>query len=302
MTRPKISVVVPVYNMAESLPRCLAALLGQDYPNERYEVIVVDNGSTDRTPQVVGQFPVIRLTEQKRGAPAARNRGILAAAGEIIAFTDADCVPARGWLRNIEAGFSRDDVQVVAGMLIPRDPLSSPISRYSAFAGQYDSNVSLRHPRFPYAATANVAVRRSVFSAVGIFDETFLTFDSADLFFRIKQAGLLKFAIEPRAAVFYETRKDIRGFAVQNFRYGRGYARFCYRHADKTTASRLRFPRAIFTAVGRLGIGWRSILKNSRREDRARHVLLHAIREVAYLAGALVERQPAQEAGAGRLP
>ncbi len=95
---PFVSVVIPVFDDPDRLRTCLQALEHQTYPKPRYEVIVVDNGSARSVPPLVGQFGQARATyEMVPGANAARNRGISLARGEILAFTDADCVPARDW-------------------------------------------------------------------------------------------------------------------------------------------------------------------------------------------------------------
>src|SRR3712207_160037 len=96
---PYVTVIVPVYNDAGRVGSCLAALEAQTYPRQRYEVIVVDNGSTDATPAVVQSFRVRLLFErQVRSSYAARNAGLAEAKGVIIALTDSDCTPTPGWL------------------------------------------------------------------------------------------------------------------------------------------------------------------------------------------------------------
>lgn len=96
-----MSVVVPVYNEASVVGDCLAALADQTYPDDRYELLVVDNGSTDATPAIVRDSPATLVSAPERGQYAARNAGIDRATGEVFAFTDADATVARDW---IEAG------------------------------------------------------------------------------------------------------------------------------------------------------------------------------------------------------
>jgi glycosyltransferase involved in cell wall biosynthesis len=111
-----ISVVVPFYNPGHHLERCAVGLLRQSYPSSRYEIIMVDNNSTDRSTEIVQRYPEVRLLlEPKQGAYAARNRGVAAAEGHIIAFTDADCVPAPDWLEQMDAALSAPGVEVAQG-------------------------------------------------------------------------------------------------------------------------------------------------------------------------------------------
>src|ERR671916_681647 len=113
---PFVSIVVPVLNGERTLRGCLTSLLRVDYPPDRREILVVDNGSTDRTAEIIQSFPVQYLREEQRGCSAARNRGIQASRGELIASTDADCVVSSGWLRELVQAFDEEEgVGGVAG-------------------------------------------------------------------------------------------------------------------------------------------------------------------------------------------
>ncbi|MCL2464087.1 MAG: glycosyltransferase family 2 protein [Micrococcales bacterium] len=112
---PTVSVVVPAYNEAELLPACLASLAAQDYPG-RIEVIVVDNASTDQTARVAGELGAVVLHEPQPGVCYARQRGTLAASGDIIVSTDADTAFSPGWLTGIVAALTQDPARAaVAG-------------------------------------------------------------------------------------------------------------------------------------------------------------------------------------------
>ena len=96
---PFVSVIVPVYNDAQRIWKCIESLLQQTYPRQKYEVIIIDNGSTDETRTVIQKYPVKLLIEDKiQNSYAARNKGIKNACGEVIAFTDADCIPDSDWI------------------------------------------------------------------------------------------------------------------------------------------------------------------------------------------------------------
>ncbi len=200
MKPPRFSVVIPTYNRKALLRRCLEAALGQDYPD--YEVIVVDDGSTDGTGEMVRrEFPQVRYIRQEpnRGPAAARNRGIEAATGEIVAFTDDDCVVPRDWLTRLLEGFRRyPDVAGVGGFQDPPETLISdnPIARAEHTRrlqrwGEQAFREVTGGAEVPGLGTNNVAYRRDVLLQVGGFDEGFpvAAGEDADLKLRIAQAG-----------------------------------------------------------------------------------------------------------------
>jgi glycosyltransferase involved in cell wall biosynthesis len=224
MAQPFVSVVVPVLNGALSIGDCLTSLLRADYPEERREIIVVDNGSTDRTAAVIRRHPVAYLLEPRRGPAIARNRGIAASRGAILAFTDADCLATTGWLREIVRGFDDERVGGVAGEILPFPP-STPAEHYAARLRHLSPERYLRRPIFPFAVTANLAFRRTVFDRIGGFDPASPrggeSTDFCTRFFR--QTGMrLHFAA--KAAVFHRHRRTAWELFCQQWGYGRGHA------------------------------------------------------------------------------
>ena len=104
------SIVVPFYNKEKTIGRCIASLVSQDYPKEKYEIIFVNNNSTDASCDIVTRYPVVKLLhEHKQGAYIARNKGILNAKGIFIAFTDADTEVRKDWLSNIHKSISKNN-------------------------------------------------------------------------------------------------------------------------------------------------------------------------------------------------
>jgi glycosyltransferase involved in cell wall biosynthesis len=170
---PFVSVLVPVYNDTR-IRLCLEALQRQTYPADRREVFVIDNASTDDTPSIVRTFPFATLLhEEKRSSYAARNRGIAASRGQIVALTDADCIPDSDWLRRGVDELLKDSaVGLVAGHIevFPRDARrpTGPELYEMFFAFRQDR--CIREAQF--GATANVFTRRSVIDAVGPFNDT----------------------------------------------------------------------------------------------------------------------------------
>ncbi len=167
----EISVIIPAYNASATIGRALEALASQDYPKP-YEVIVVDDGSTDNTSQVVHGFSNVHYVSQDNAGPAAaRNHGARLAKGEFLAFTDSDCVPHHDWLSRLMAGFTGDEVTVVAGsygIANPENLLAQGVHREIIF----------RHhvlmPDFPKAfGSYNFCARKNAFQQVGGFNEEY---------------------------------------------------------------------------------------------------------------------------------
>jgi glycosyltransferase involved in cell wall biosynthesis len=169
---PEMSAVVPFYNAERYIRGCVTGLLAQNYPEDAYEIIMVDNNSTDGSADIVRQYPRIKLlAEPKQGAYAARNRGLLAARGAVIAFTDPDCVPDKDWLSSIAATISPADVRIVLGhSRMASDSLClSLLAAYEHQKAHFVFNSPTKE--LYYAYTNNMAVRRDVFSKLGPFVE-----------------------------------------------------------------------------------------------------------------------------------
>jgi glycosyltransferase involved in cell wall biosynthesis len=170
---PFVSVIVPVLDDREALARCLAALAGQTYPPDRHEIVVVDNGSREDPSPALDAVPRARLVrEATPGSYAARNRGIAEARGDVLAFTDSDCVPAPEW---IERGAARLAAEPACGFVAGRVELTFHDSARPTAAELYDSLVMNFHQdrnvhERRFGATANLFTTRAVLAAVGPFD------------------------------------------------------------------------------------------------------------------------------------
>lgn len=118
----KISVVVPVYNGEKTLPLCLDSLMNLDYPKEDFEIIVVDNNSTDKTQEIIKRYPVRYVFEPHRNCAKARNKGIKSSKGEFVAFLDADCVAHKDWIKNLLNGCNDPFVGGCGGEIYSYNP------------------------------------------------------------------------------------------------------------------------------------------------------------------------------------
>jgi GT2 family glycosyltransferase len=217
-----------VRNAERTLADCLGSLLRSEFPAERREILVVDNGSTDRTAQVAAEFPVRVVSEPRPGLSHARNRGIEESDGELIAFTDADCMVTGRWLAELVAPFDEDGAAVTAGRTVSFPP-RTPAERYVARRRTAFVEWSEPHP-LPWIQFANAAVRREVFERVGPFDPHFLGgSEDIDMCWRVFQAGF-QVSRRPKAIVLHRHRTSARGLFRQHFGYGRGQARLVRKH------------------------------------------------------------------------
>jgi glycosyltransferase involved in cell wall biosynthesis len=174
-----ISVIIPCFNNERYLTRCLGALRAQTYPRDRYETILIDNNSTDRSLEVARGFPEVAvLQEPRQGSYAARNLGVRHARGGILVFTDSDCEPRPDWLAETAAALAAPGAILTLGSR--RNARESFAIRMLA---DYDDEkaayvCSQSDPRLYFGYTNNLAVRREAFERCGPFLETMRGADS----------------------------------------------------------------------------------------------------------------------------
>ena len=172
MTQPFVSIMIPVYTDRDRLTLCLAALEHQPYPKAQYEVIVIDNGSDHSLDDLANQYLQVRLTsESQPGSYAARNRGLQMARGQLLGFTDSDCIPAPDWIANGIARFlATENCGLVAGKI----QLFFQQQDRPTVVELFDSRNFLQQHRYiaedHYGATANLFTSRAIFDAVGLFN------------------------------------------------------------------------------------------------------------------------------------
>jgi cellulose synthase/poly-beta-1,6-N-acetylglucosamine synthase-like glycosyltransferase len=186
---PAVSVIVPFYGTdVTALGRTLASLAGQDYPGS-VEVIVVDNHERPRLTDAVGPA-THRLHEPRPGSYAARNAGLARASGEVIAFTDADCVCAPDWLRQGVLALARQPgLGCVGGAIRPRPRDAGGPSLAERYDGYFHMRQEFYVRQFRFAVTANCFVHREVLVALGGFDTRLHSGGDRDLGPRIVAAG-----------------------------------------------------------------------------------------------------------------
>ncbi|MGH2536265.1 MAG: glycosyltransferase, partial [Candidatus Promineifilaceae bacterium] len=195
-----MSVVVPAHNAAATLAECLAALAQQSFKGHLYEVIVVDDGSSDCTADIAANCKVRLLRQPHLGASAARNAGIAAATGELICFTDADCAPRPDWVEQLIAPLERPEVSGCKGIYATRQP--ERIARFVQleYEDKYDRLSQSEYINF--IDTYSAAYRRAVLVANNGFDEQVQFAEDQELSFRLTARGY-KLVFQPAAVVHH---------------------------------------------------------------------------------------------------
>lgn len=233
----RFSVVVPTRNRPEQLETCLQALAAQDYPSDRFEVIVVDDGGDRPIEATVSRFEdhldVAVIGQSNQGPGAARNTGATKARGTNLAFTDDDCVPEPTWLAALDSILSKSaDAVLVGGKVVNGLPTSccSQASQLIVDLVYDHHNPDSRNANF--FATNNMAVPTHEFLELGGFDPSFRTSEDRDLCDRWHHAGR-RLVFAPEARIAHQHRLDLSSFVGQHFGYGRGAYRFNLSHQNR---------------------------------------------------------------------
>ncbi len=303
-----VSVVVPACDAEWTIERAVQSLLEQQYPHDRFEIIVVENGSRDRTPSLLARHGArIRVVHEKRkGAGAARNAGLRAASYPHIAFTDADCVPDSTWLRELMAYAVRNPrADFIGGLITAYEPRSR-IERFSEWL--WDQERAL-HAQPPYAITANLLVRKVLLFELGMFDEALLRGQDVDLSYRAYLRGA-RFGYADAAVVRHVNPRNFRQVFAKGLQHGHAAARLLEKYSSElgqTPWQRCLDGRRYASIGGHLGQLVRSAWR--RRPDLMTYSLFHAVFESGKQLGvwrAVVARVPARIAlrqyEHGRLP
>ena len=227
-----ISVIVPGYNVADTVEACLDSLLAQTAAREDYEVIFVDDGSTDGTPDIVRKYGDVRLLilPANRGAAAARNLGLQEARGEIILFTDADCVPAPNWIEAMLKPFR--DPAVVGSKGVYRTKQKGLVPRFAQL--EYESRYDLmqRKQYIDFIDTYSAGYRRAVLAQAGGFDARFRIDEDQELSFRLAREGH-KMVFNPAAVVYHRHPATLRRYWKRKYQIGYWKAFVLRRHPQK---------------------------------------------------------------------
>jgi len=213
-----VSIVIPMHNSARTIGRTLEACINQELPGAQTEIIVVDDGSTDKSVEIAEKLPVKVLRQENRGPAAARNRGWREARGKIICFTDSDCVPQRDWIQKLLRGYDSPKVGGVGGTY-------AIMNRDSVLASAIHEEIALRHQRqsgtVDYLGSFNLSYKKSVLEEVGGFNEEYTraSGEDNDLAYRVTKKGY-RLAFVKNSAVAHYHPDRLLGYLRQQFWHG----------------------------------------------------------------------------------
>jgi succinoglycan biosynthesis protein ExoA len=265
---PLISVIVPVHDGRATLPRLLDELLRQNYPADRFEILIVDCASADGTADLVRRryarnYSSIRLiASRSRRASTGRNLGVRAARGQVLVFIDGHCaVPSRNLLEDTAAILSLTG----AGCLCRPQPMRAPAETqtgeviaqaWSSWLGHSGSSQpgNPQMSAFVDPVEGGSTYRREVFHQVGLFDESFDAFSDVEFNTRVRKAGIRAYT-DPRLAVDDRPPATLRALAVRMIARGRGLMRLMRKHPGAVSLSSLA-PLAVFVALLLTPLAW----------------------------------------------
>lgn len=214
---PRVTVIVPAYNAGEQIKLLIESLLNVDYPEELLEIIIIDNGSTDDTKEIIRKYPVTLLTEDRiQSSYAARNMGVAHARHEVLAFTDSDCVVKPDWIHKGVRAMARADL--VAGRI------EFVFSPQPTAAELYDAMVHMQNDylldAYSGAATANLFVKASIFKDIGMFRDDVQS--GGDMMWtRLAKSSGYTIIYVPEVVVSHPTRR-MKELFRKGFRLGAG--------------------------------------------------------------------------------
>jgi GT2 family glycosyltransferase len=237
---PFVSIVVGIRNEEQYIEECIQSLLEQDYPNDKYEIIIVDGMSTDHSQDIVKQYPVKLLLNEKINVAAARNLGVKEAKRDFVAFTDGDCKADKYWLKTLikEIENADEDVACVGGpnLIFDDDPTFAKAVGYAqetflGSGGSAQANNSSKKKYVQSLPNCNALYKKSIIESIGYFDEYFVIGQDGDLNHRIGKKGY-RFLYIPEAKVWHHRRGDIKTFSKRMFKYGKWMGNLFQKHKD----------------------------------------------------------------------
>lgn len=220
MPEPYFSIIITFYNKEKTIEACIKALLSQDFPEDRYEIIAVNNNSTDKSISIVQRYPQVKLIHEKyhQNAYASRNTGIKNAAGHIIAFTDADTEIPENWLSNIYTSINKDNYDILIGWYLPARPVKLLQLHCDLTSLRIKKAIEQNNTSLLTACGANLIIKKHVFEKEGMF---LINSNSEDANFTARcLKKRYRIGFEDNIAIKRNDINSINILLLKNFYYG----------------------------------------------------------------------------------
>ncbi len=233
---PLVSIIIPVRNRPKDIKACLESLAQLRYPQERLEIIVVDDSSSDNTVGIIKEFPVqvIALKKHKQ-ASYCRNLAASRAKGEILAFIDSDCLADPQWLLELIPSFKDQSIGAVGGFVDGYYDKSG-LDCYEKVKSSLNMGAwpkrSKKSDPFFYMPSCNLLVRREQFISIGGFKEKLVVGEDVDLCWRLREKGL-EIEYQPKGKIYHKHRNSIKAFCKRRFDYGTSEPMLHREHGEK---------------------------------------------------------------------
>jgi len=222
---PFVSIVVATFNRKDLVAKCLDSLFDQSYPKDRYEVIIINDGSIDGTEDVLKEYTNMApckfrwFTQKNSGQTVAFNLGIQNSRGDIVCITGDDCTAERDWIKNIVKCYDSEEIGGVGGVIADSEP--------KTFIENYAKKINLHNQEKAINISiigGNSSFRKDVLDKVNGFDTFFRTGQDTEISLRILLMGY-KFKFAPDAVIHHKHKATLSGLLEQYSRYGGSYAR-----------------------------------------------------------------------------
>jgi glycosyltransferase involved in cell wall biosynthesis len=230
--KKQISIIIPTFNSAQVLKPCLESLTNQTVGGENYEVIVVDDGSTDETKDIVAKYPVKYIYQHNRGPAVARNNGVRQAEGEIVLFTDADCDPHPNWVEEMIKPM--EDPQVVGLKGAYKTRQKELIARLVQIEYEHKYERMNRFKYIDFIDTYSAGYRKDIFLKYGGFDERYpkASVEDQEFSFRLFHDGY-KMVFNPEAIVYHRHSARLMDYLRKKYKIAFWKAFLLKRHPGK---------------------------------------------------------------------
>ena len=221
---PFVSIIIPAYNCEKTISKCLNSLLNLNYP--KYEIIIVDDGSTDSTPEILNSYhdKIIVIKTDNEGPSHARNIAVNQAKGEYVSFTDSDCIVDNNWLNELLKGFLNEKVAGVGGdQLSPDDEtvFGRDVNNFMKAIGFVSDYLKLHKQiiETKHNPTCNVMYKKIILLEAGLFNEDLWPGEDVEIDLKIRKLGYTLY-YNPDAIVYHYRPQNIKSFSRMMKRYG----------------------------------------------------------------------------------